>query len=69
MISRGVPAPGPAGLVEEPAGGLGVVAEGIRDDRGGQFEELLPVGGAAGTGGVQALALSRASSFLLSVGC
>ncbi|MFE4800004.1 hypothetical protein ACFRFL_34515 [Streptomyces sp. NPDC056708] len=50
MISSGVSAPGATGLSEEAAGGLVVVAEGVRDDGGGQFEELLSDGGTAGGG-------------------
>ncbi|MEV8593610.1 hypothetical protein [Streptomyces sp. NPDC052012] len=41
----------------------------MRDDWGGQFEELLLPGGVMGSAGVQALTLRRASSFPLSVGC
>ncbi len=37
-----------AALSEEAAGGLVVVAEGVGDDAGGKFEELLSDGGAAG---------------------
>lgn len=48
MVACGVPTPCPAGLPEEAAGGLVVVAEGVRDDGCGQFEELLSNGGAAG---------------------
>ncbi|WP_405747505.1 hypothetical protein OG422_30365 [Streptomyces sp. NBC_01525] len=40
-----------AGLVAESGGGLVVVAERVRDDGGGQFEELLANGRAAGRGG------------------
>lgn len=48
MISWGVSAPCPADLIAEAAGGLVVVAESVRDDGCGKFEELLPHGGAAG---------------------
>jgi hypothetical protein len=50
VIAGGVSAPCTAGLSDESAGGLAVVAERVRDDRAGQFEESLPDGGAAGSG-------------------
>lgn len=50
MIAWGVSAPDSAGLVAEAAGGLVVVAESVRHDGCGEFEELLPDGGAAGRG-------------------
>lgn len=51
MISSGISAPRPAGLVAEPGGGLVVVAESVRDDGCGHLQELLPDRGAAGGSG------------------
>jgi hypothetical protein len=50
VLSGGVASPGSAALVEEPGGGLVVVAEGVGDDGSGHLKELLPNGGAAGGG-------------------
>ena len=48
MLPGGVAVPCAATFVEEPSGGLVVVAEGISDDGGRDLQELLPDGGAAG---------------------
>ena len=48
MISSGVSALLTASLVEETGGGFVVVAKSVSDDGGGNLEQLLPYGGAAG---------------------
>lgn len=48
MISNCVSAPSSAGLVEEPGGGLVVVAESGCDDGRGHLKELLSDGGSTG---------------------
>ncbi|CAG6397591.1 hypothetical protein SCOCK_580017 [Actinacidiphila cocklensis] len=47
MVACGVSSPGPSGFGDQPSGGLDVIAEGLRDDRGQGLEDKLTDGGPA----------------------